>query len=152
MPVVSDEFQSTGLCGDRCTGSYAFAVIQGNRCWCSNYVPADQVDTSDCNQGCPGISTEWCGNTDEGLYGYFQLPLGNPIGTSGGSSSPTATRTSSSVSTVRSSFSSSSSSSISWSPSTPLVTVAPSQSSERTSSSSRTPSYVYSNTVTEKSV
>jgi len=116
---MSSEYQSTGLCSDHCKGSFAFAVIQDSQCWCSNYVPADQVDTSDCNSGCPGISSEWCGNVDDGLYGYYQIPLGVPLGTSGtGNSAPRTTSSSSS---------SSSSSSESTSTSTPTRTTAPPQ-------------------------
>lgn len=133
---------STGLCGDHCQGSYAFAVVQGNACWCSNYVPVDQEDTYSCSSGCPGITSEWCGNTESGLYGYFALPGGKPLGTSGSGSSNNAPSTSSSVSTTRSSGSSpipSSSrapSSSVWYSSRPspasLVTVVPPQESVQT--------------------
>ncbi|RMD43501.1 hypothetical protein DV735_g1688, partial [Chaetothyriales sp. CBS 134920] len=90
FPVMTDLFQSTGLCGDHCRGSYAFAIIQGYNCWCSSYIPADQVSTSNCNQGCPGIDTESCGSTSADLYSYFLIAPGTPLGTSGSSDSTTA--------------------------------------------------------------
>jgi cell wall integrity and stress response component len=140
---VYAEFQSTGLCGDHCQGSFAFAVVQGHNCWCSNYAPADQQDTVNCNEGCPGISTESCGSESSGLYGYFQLPAGNPLGTSGTGASQASSTSFSSVSTFRSSsfipltrvlFSSTSiPSPRPWS--SPLVTVVPVQSPTSSSSS-----------------
>ncbi|RMZ91040.1 hypothetical protein DV736_g1732, partial [Chaetothyriales sp. CBS 134916] len=97
-PAMSDEFQSTGLCGNHCRGSYAFAIIQGYNCWCSNYVPTDQDSIDSCNQGCPGIDTESCGSTDAGLYSYFLISPGQPLGTSGGSDSSSAPATTASTS------------------------------------------------------
>lgn len=134
--IVYSEYMSTGLCGDHCQGSYAFAIVQGNNCWCSSYIPADQDNTYSCNQDCPGISSEWCGNTDAGLYGYFGLPGGKPIGTSGGggSSHPSSTAAASVSTSSRTRTHSSSpffffpSSSFSGSSSTPLVTMVSSQS------------------------
>merc|ERR1712000_757131 len=67
----------------------------GYNCWCSNYVPADQESTYDCNQQCPGFGSEWCGSTDAGLYGYYLLSPGVPLGTSGSSGSSTPSTTSS---------------------------------------------------------
>jgi cell wall integrity and stress response component len=99
--LVNSQFQSNGLCQTHCQGSYAFAVLQGYDCWCSNYVPTPQQNTLDCNQVCPGFGSEWCGSTDAGLFGYFLLSQGVPLGTSGsGSSLPSPTPTSSSTSSV----------------------------------------------------
>ena len=95
---------SAGFCSDSCQGSFAFAVVQGSDCWCTNVAPASQLDWSQCNDPCPGISTEWCGNEQANLFGYFQLPGGKPLGTSG-AEAPQASSTPvfSSVSTFRTS-------------------------------------------------
>jgi hypothetical protein len=90
---VYSQFQSNGLCQDHCQGSYAFAILQGYYCWCSNYIPSPQQNTLDCNQECPGFS-EWCGNTDAGLYGYYLLSPGQPLGTSGSAGSATSSSSS----------------------------------------------------------
>ncbi|OAP56907.1 hypothetical protein AYL99_09019 [Fonsecaea erecta] len=87
-----NEFQSNGACQQQCQGSFAFAVLQGYYCWCSNYVPTPQESTYNCNQQCPGFTSEWCGNTDSGLYGYYLLSAGVPLGTSGSTpSTPSST-------------------------------------------------------------
>src|SRR4051812_818319 len=98
--VLIDNYiwQSNGECQIHCQGSYAFAVIQGLDCWCSNYIPAEQVSTDDCNQPCPGFPDEWCGSTDAGLYGYFLLGSGEPLGTSAGSAASATGVSASSVS------------------------------------------------------
>ena len=142
---------STGLCSDTCSGAFAFAVVQGSNCWCSNYAPADQQDTSQCDEPCPGISTELCGNQGLNLFGYFQLPGGRPLGTSGYVPQPSSTSTSSSI------YSSVSTSQVPFSPfpiapssrpsfrpsSSPLVTVASSQSSVQVEYSTSSPSSTY---------
>ncbi|ETI23213.1 hypothetical protein G647_05011 [Cladophialophora carrionii CBS 160.54] len=114
-PSFYSEFQSNGLCQGHCQGSYAFAVLQGYYCWCSNYIPTQQESTYNCNQVCPGYGSEWCGSTSDGLYGYYLLSAGVPLGTSGsGSSTPSATystpsqSSSSSVSIITSTSASSS--------------------------------------------
>ncbi|KAK5271774.1 Cell wall integrity and stress response component 4 [Exophiala xenobiotica] len=142
-PGYYSQYMSNGLCQNHCQGSFAFAVIQGYNCWCSNYVPADQESTYDCNQQCPGFGSEWCGSTDAGLYGYYLLSPGVPLGTSGSSGSSTPS-TSSSPSVSTSQFvSGSSSTSTSDAPETtflpsssfsPVVTVGSSQSSDEASS------------------
>jgi cell wall integrity and stress response component len=81
-------FQSNGNCTNHCIneGTYAFAVIQYTDCYCSNYIPANQEDISDCQKDCPGYPDEKCGNRDEGLFMYIKMD-GKPSGTLGGSSS-----------------------------------------------------------------
>ena len=81
-------YQSNGNCTGHCTneGTYAFAVIQYTECYCSNYIPADQADISDCQKDCPGYPAEKCGNRDEGLFMYIKMDA-KPSGTLGGSSS-----------------------------------------------------------------
>ncbi|KAJ9612069.1 Cell wall integrity and stress response component 4 [Cladophialophora chaetospira] len=108
---VYSEFQSNGLCQTNCQGSFAFAVLQGNYCWCSNYVPEPQQNTLDCNQQCPGFTSEWCGSTQDSLYGYYLLSAGVPLGTSGsgsgsGSSTPSSTSSPSSSPSIQSTSSS----------------------------------------------
>ncbi|TVY52369.1 hypothetical protein LCER1_G006521 [Lachnellula cervina] len=98
----SSIYQSNGLCSDFCRSSYAFAVVQDDGCWCSNYVPG--TTTSGCSQTCPGYPLELCGGS--GVYGY--IALGNtPSGTKGGSSaaasstpSPSPSSTTPQVTTV----------------------------------------------------
>ncbi|RYP10271.1 hypothetical protein DL764_000763 [Monosporascus ibericus] len=85
-----DTWQSNGLCHDTCEGS-AFAIVQNNNCWCSDYEPADSVttDVDDCNMDCPGYPDEKCGG--DGLFGYMALGP-EPAGTRGATSSnPTTT-------------------------------------------------------------
>ncbi|CUS13103.1 unnamed protein product [Tuber aestivum] len=91
--AATEMFQSHGLCYDTCKAKYAFAVVQGLRCWCSDYVPAST--TTGCDEICPGYGSESCGNTKKGLYGYISLPNA-PKGTAGGSSTTTSQSTSSS--------------------------------------------------------
>ncbi|KAF4313193.1 hypothetical protein GTA08_BOTSDO00544 [Botryosphaeria dothidea] len=68
-------FQSNGHCHDECNSDYAYAIVQGKNCWCSNYAPADQQDVSNCDTVCPGYGYESCGNSDDNLYGYIKLDL-----------------------------------------------------------------------------
>ena len=78
-------YNSMGSCSTQCQSDYAFAVVQGKNCWCSNYIPADQASTSNCQVQCPGYPDDVCGNPDRGMFGY--IPLGNPpLGTAGASS------------------------------------------------------------------
>ena len=82
---VNDIYNSNGACKTQCEGRYAFAIVQWQNCWCSNYIPAQQGDTGNCNQQCPGYPQESCGNEDDGLYGYIALSNA-PSGTMGASS------------------------------------------------------------------
>ena len=79
-------FQSNGHCQDTCKFQYAYAILQGNNCWCSNFAPFTQVDVGQCNVDCPGFPSEKCGNQALGLYGYYQLTI-QPSGTIGGPAS-----------------------------------------------------------------
>jgi hypothetical protein len=112
---------SNGLCHDTCEANYAFAIVQGQNCWCSNYIPSNQQSTSNCNEPCPGFPSDLCGSSS-GLFGYIALNL-KPSGTAGASSSsakpssvssdmpskliPSPSPSSLSTSLLRSSFSSS---------------------------------------------
>lgn len=78
-------YMSMGKCSGLC-GGFAFAVLQGKNCWCSDLVPGTQASTSNCNSKCPGYPTDLCGNPDDGLFGYVALGK-PPSGTAGGSSS-----------------------------------------------------------------
>ncbi|GAB7333556.1 hypothetical protein MBLNU13_g05131t1 [Cladosporium sp. NU13] len=101
--AVTDIYNSYKACTDNCGSNYAFAIVQYQSCWCSDYIPADQESTGDCDQGCPGYPGNSCGNADSGLYGYIALDKA-PSGTAGGGSSSQASSTAASTSSsVRSS-------------------------------------------------
>lgn len=89
---VYNIYQSNGACHDQCVGSYAFAIVQYQDCWCSDYIPEEQQSVSDCNQDCPGYPADKCGNASEGLYGYIALSK-QPSGTAGAASSSAASST-----------------------------------------------------------
>lgn len=74
-------YQSNGLCTNLCIQQYAFAILQDQNCWCSNYIPA--TTTTGCSLSCPGYPFEKCGG--EGLYGYIALGKVAPSGTLGAS-------------------------------------------------------------------
>ncbi|PYH98683.1 hypothetical protein BO71DRAFT_425928 [Aspergillus ellipticus CBS 707.79] len=84
-------FQSNGLCEDHCS-TYAFGILQGYDCWCSNIAPnsATNVNTSDCSQSCPGYPDDSCGSTSKGLYGYVEIVGQQPSGTATVSSTSTS--------------------------------------------------------------
>ncbi|KIW02459.1 hypothetical protein, variant 1 [Verruconis gallopava] len=96
-------YMSMGKCHDTCISSYAFAILQGENCWCSNYIPQEQTSTSSCNTPCPGYPSDTCGNTSEGLYGYIKLNLA-ASGTASAASSTGQTSTSSAGPTSSSSL------------------------------------------------
>ncbi|KAF2794363.1 hypothetical protein K505DRAFT_27793 [Melanomma pulvis-pyrius CBS 109.77] len=111
-------WQSNGWCNDNCKGTSAFGVILENNCWCSDFIPDDQVDISDCSDSCPGFPEEKCGNKDEGLYIYVRLDSNvQPSGTKG-----TSKPTSSSVSPSSSANSVTSRSSAEAPPSSSVMT------------------------------
>ena len=85
LSIVQDNFQSNGACQTTCEG-YAFAVVQYQSCWCSDYVPADTTSTSSCSVACPGYPYEDCGDEAAGLFGYVALGPA-PSGTQGSASS-----------------------------------------------------------------
>lgn len=87
--LATSIYQSNGLCIGVCSAHYAFAVLQGSKCWCSNYIPA--VTASGCDQACPGYPTDLCGNTKKKLYGYIALDNNLPSGTAGASSTVRST-------------------------------------------------------------
>ncbi|CEL02959.1 hypothetical protein BJX68DRAFT_234963 [Aspergillus pseudodeflectus] len=94
-------YQSEGNCQEHCSGS-AFGILLDKNCWCSDIAPNDatNVDTSECDDECPGYPADTCGNAADELYGYIQL--GNPSGTATAPSSST-TRSSTSSTTSDSS-------------------------------------------------
>lgn len=88
--AVFNDFMSNGLCRDNCNlQGFAVAVLQGNNCWCSNNVPGNTVDMSNCDTGCPGTANEKC--AQNGYYGYYVF--GEPSSTVGAPrrTSPTTT-------------------------------------------------------------
>ncbi|CAK4031065.1 Cell wall integrity and stress response component 4 [Lecanosticta acicola] len=88
--AVTNIYQSNGACTDQCSSSYAFAVVQWQQCWCSNYIPASQASLSDCSQNCPGYPQEQCGDANSGYFGYIKLDRA-ASGTAGAASSSTST-------------------------------------------------------------
>ncbi|CAD6446111.1 e8131479-f94b-4739-9e84-30a81c898609 [Sclerotinia trifoliorum] len=86
----SSIYQSDGLCHDFCAGDYAFAIVQAEYCWCSNYAPGTTTSTSDCSSPCPGYPDDTCGGS--GTYGYMGLGL-SPSGTKGATTSSTSSST-----------------------------------------------------------
>ncbi|KAH7061193.1 Wsc4-like protein [Macrophomina phaseolina] len=119
-------YQSLGHCHDKCNSDFAYAIVQGKNCWCSNYAPANTEDVGNCNDACPGYPFEYCGNSDDGLYGYLKLDLA-ASGTQGASSaSSTSTKA---TSTSKSSTSSSAAA---------ATTTSSSSSSDESTSSTRT--------------
>ncbi|PWY90840.1 hypothetical protein BO70DRAFT_368065 [Aspergillus heteromorphus CBS 117.55] len=93
-------FQSNGLCEDHCS-TYAFGILQGYDCWCSNIAPnsATNVNTSDCSQDCPGYPDDSCGSTSKGLYGYVAIVGQQPSGTATVSTTSTSSTSTSSTET-----------------------------------------------------
>jgi len=79
--VYTQKYMSNGNCTDHCReeGTFAFAVIKYQDCYCSDYIPRDQEDVSKCGTGCPGYDIEKCGSIDDGLFIYIQN--GSPSGT-----------------------------------------------------------------------
>ncbi|KAH6698094.1 hypothetical protein BKA61DRAFT_497467 [Leptodontidium sp. MPI-SDFR-AT-0119] len=86
-------YQSHGLCTGFCNQNYAFAIVQYDGCWCSNYAP-DSSASGSCDTDCPGYGFEACGGDE--LYGYIAL-MRKPSGTQGAGDS---SATSAQVSTV----------------------------------------------------
>ncbi|OAL66710.1 hypothetical protein A7C99_2100 [Trichophyton rubrum] len=99
---VVDGFQSIGACQKTCGNQYAFAVLQGKMCWCTNAAPKNTLPNGKCNQNCPGYPDDKCGNTSEGLFAYIMLDkkpsttIGNPSSTTTSSSSTKTSKTTSS--------------------------------------------------------
>lgn len=92
MEIVYSTWQSNGACTQQCQG-YSFGIVQGNYCWCSNYVPANQLDVSQCSETCPGYPPEYCGNVASNFFGYIYLNK-SPAGTAGIPARQSTTRTS----------------------------------------------------------
>ncbi|KAK3671981.1 hypothetical protein LTR78_008156 [Recurvomyces mirabilis] len=85
--AVYNIYQSNGACLTQCNNqNYAFAIVQYQNCWCSNYTPSNQQNTGSCSEKCPGYPDDLCGNSNAGLFSYLKAN-GNPSGTAGGSSS-----------------------------------------------------------------
>lgn len=94
---MSNHFNSNGACQTACSG-FAFAIVQDQDCWCSNYAPADTTSTGNCSEACPGYPYENCGSASSGLFGYIALSKA-PSGTIGASPSTSTTSTPTSTTT-----------------------------------------------------
>jgi hypothetical protein len=70
--------------------------VQGDYCWCSDYVPGTTTSTSDCDNSCPGYPDDTCGG--DGTYGYISLTL-SPSGTKQASTAASSTLSTAKVST-----------------------------------------------------
>ncbi|KAE8349967.1 hypothetical protein BDV28DRAFT_50411 [Aspergillus coremiiformis] len=92
-------YQSNGLCTDHCNSDYAFGILQGKSCWCSNIAPnkATNLGTSKCDTGCPGYPDDSCGSVSDGVFVYLQMNLHSPSGTATVSSSQSTSTTQSST-------------------------------------------------------
>ena len=103
--LVTYDYQSAGRCFDSCKAQYAFAVVQGKSCWCSDYEPADTTSLGSCSSPCPGYPFEQCGSGEN--FGYIALGKA-PSGTIGANQdqAPTSSppEVSTSISQVVSSF------------------------------------------------
>ncbi|RJE24055.1 ER membrane protein Wsc4 [Aspergillus sclerotialis] len=97
-------YQSNGNCQKYCTDDYAFGILQGKNCWCSNLAPASEAntDSSKCGDGCPGYPDDPCGNAGDGLYAYLEMDLKMPSGTASLSTTGSATSTSASTESAES--------------------------------------------------
>ncbi|KAJ5992455.1 ER membrane protein Wsc4 [Penicillium sp. IBT 35674x] len=101
----SSIYQSNGLCEGDCA-SYAFGILQGKVCWCSNVAPASDTreSTSKCDTGCPGYPSDSCGSASKGVYAYVSISGNSATSTASNSdttsSSSTTTSTSGSTTTT----------------------------------------------------
>ncbi|KAL8847140.1 MAG: hypothetical protein Q9221_007805 [Calogaya cf. arnoldii] len=82
--AVTYDYQSAGRCFDSCKAQYAFAVVKGKSCWCSDYAPADITSVGSCSSPCPGYPFEQCGSSEN--FGYIAIGKA-PAGTRGASQS-----------------------------------------------------------------
>lgn len=114
----SSVYQSNGLCTDFCIQNYAFAILQDQSCWCSNYIPAST--TTGCTLNCPGYPFEKCGG--DGLYGYIALGKVSPSGTIGEIPPSPSPITSTSQQTSSTPSITTSVTSLAWTP-TPITSV-----------------------------
>ncbi|KAL8993232.1 MAG: hypothetical protein Q9169_006499 [Polycauliona sp. 2 TL-2023] len=94
--AVTYDYQSAGRCFDSCKAQYAFAIVKGKSCWCSDYAPADTTSLGSCDSPCPGYPYEQCGSGEN--FGYIALGKA-PAGTIGASSSQEPTSSPPEVST-----------------------------------------------------
>ncbi|KAJ5146331.1 Carbohydrate-binding WSC subgroup [Penicillium bovifimosum] len=94
---VTDTFQSNGACIVTCS-DYAYGVLQGKKCWCTNVVPSQksQKKISDCDTKCPGYPDDRCGSAAKGVFAYVEIIGNAPTSTAGASSSGTSSSSSSS--------------------------------------------------------
>ena len=93
---VTNTFMSTGLYVEQCKQNYALAVVQGDTCWCSDYVPASTTNMGDCDEICPGFPLDFCGSTAKNLYGYIGVSKGLS-GTKGAAENTTSTTNTTSI-------------------------------------------------------
>ncbi|CAL5871773.1 uncharacterized protein PFLUO_LOCUS6026 [Penicillium psychrofluorescens] len=80
--AVTDNYQSNGACETTCK-SYAYGVLQGKKCWCSNVAPSSSSTskTSNCDTSCPGYPKDSCGSAAKGVYAYVAIQGNSPTST-----------------------------------------------------------------------
>ncbi|CAO1596874.1 hypothetical protein XANCAGTX0491_000701 [Xanthoria calcicola] len=93
---VTYDYQSAGRCFDNCKAQYAFAIVKGKSCWCSDYAPGDTTSLGSCSSPCPGYPFEQCGS--DAFFGYIAIGKA-PVGTIGASQSQSSTSSPPEVST-----------------------------------------------------
>ena len=83
---MEHEWNSNGWCHDRCKEKgTAFAIVQFTSCFCSDWIPLEQIGGENCQKPCPGFPTEQCGDQEKGTYGYIAIAGKKPAGTLGAS-------------------------------------------------------------------
>ena len=89
-------FQSLGNCQKECESDFAFGILQGKKCWCSNIAPhkATNTDDKECAVSCPGFPDDDCGDASKGLFAYIELSNHAPSGTATAPASATSTESS----------------------------------------------------------
>lgn len=74
LVIVNSIYNSVLFCQQTCSsGGYAYAILQDQNCWCSNYTPSNQVALSSCSDTCPGYPSDSCGNAANALFSYVAL-------------------------------------------------------------------------------
>ncbi|KAJ5786167.1 ER membrane protein Wsc4 [Penicillium pulvis] len=104
----SSIYQSNGLCEGDCA-SYAFGILQGKVCWCSNVAPASDTreSTSKCDTGCPGYPSDSCGSASKGVYAYVSISGNSATSTASNSDTTSSSSTTTTSGTTTSTSSTS---------------------------------------------
>ncbi|KAF1353813.1 hypothetical protein BDV97DRAFT_396622 [Delphinella strobiligena] len=74
--AVTNIWGSLGSCHNNCNtteATYKWAVVQYQKCWCTNDTPSDTIDVSKCDDSCPGYPYENCGSAANDYFGYVSV-------------------------------------------------------------------------------